>query len=188
MQHPILFIHGFGGSRKEFQPIISYLKRHGDVPCYEFCYNKKFGEVSLRVIAAELHNFIVAQVTEPVIDIVAVSQGGIIARYYLSHFDDVIVRKCITLCTPHQVTYLAYLGRRIGVRELRPGSDLLRELDTVKTQYFAIYNPLDLMVFPGSRARFSSAQENKMVVSPLHQLTFWNKRTLEYVVSTLGKT
>lgn len=187
MKRPILFIHGFGGGRYEFQPIIRFLKKHGDYTCYEFIYDKKFGQVSLKTIAAQLHKYICEHVKEPELDIVAISQGGIIARYYIAHYADRKIRKCVTLCTPHSGSSLACIGVFPGIKELQPDSVLLEELDTHRAEYYAVYNPLDLMVFPGWRAKMKEAKVNKKVFALLHPLTFWKKETLEFILSVLSE-
>lgn len=185
MKNPILFIHGFGGGSYEFNPIIRYLKSYGNPVCYEFHYKKRFGQVSLAVIAQELHEFIIANVPEPEFDIVAISQGGVIARYYIAHYQDRKIRKCITLCTPHRGSLLAYVGIFPGIKELKPSSFLLKELDVRKAEYYAVYNPLDLMVFPGWFAKLKEAKENKRVFSLLHPFTFSNTATLKFIYDTL---
>jgi len=145
-KNPVLFIHGFAGGKKEYQPIISYLSSRNSLKSYEFSYVQNIGQVSLRVIADQLHRFIKDNVVEKEIDIVALSQGGVVARYYIKHFDDVRIGKCITLCTPHKGSMLANIGILPGIKDLQPESALLAELDTDRAQYYAVYNPLDLMV------------------------------------------
>ncbi len=186
MKHPILFIHGFAGGSYEFKPIIRYLKSHDDPVCYEFVYKKKFGQVSLKVIAQELHEFIITHVPEPELDIVAISQGGVIARYYIAHYQDRKIRKCITLCSPHHGSLLAYIGILPGIKELQPHNSFLKKLDVKKAEYYAVYNPADLMVFPGWFAKFREAKENKRVLSLLHPLTFSNQATLKFIYNTLS--
>lgn len=185
MKNPIVFIHGFGGGSYEYKPIIRYLKKHDDPVCYEFCYKKKFGQVSLKVIAQELHEFILAHVTEPELDIVAISQGGVIARYYIAHYQDRKIRKCITLCSPHQGSLLAYIGILPGIKELQPSSSFLKELDVKNAEYYAVYNPADLMVLPGWFAKLREAKENKKVFSLLHPFTFSDRTTLKFIYNTL---
>lgn len=187
MKKSVLFIHGFGGGKYEYKPVIKFLKDHGDFVCYEFEYNEKFGLTSLKLIAEKLHKYVSEFVKEPEIYIIGFSQGGIIVRYYIRHFSDKKVKKCITLCTPHKGSLIAsVVGVFPGIKELQPNSQLLKELDT-KTDYYAVYNPLDLMVFPGWRARLDCAKENKMIFSFSHQLTFWRKKTLKYILSILEK-
>jgi triacylglycerol lipase len=117
---------------------------------------------------------------------IGISQGGIIARYQIAKVADNKVRKCITLCSPHHGSWLAYLAPLPGIKDLRPNSRLLQELDNAKAQYHAVYNPLDLMVFPGWSAKLEAAQENKRIYSPLHQLTFKKKETFNHILSILN--
>jgi triacylglycerol lipase len=188
MKNPILFIHGFGGGKYEYQPVIRFLKKHSNPVCYEFVYKDKFGQSSMKLIAEDLHKYIVKNIPEQELDIIGFSQGGIIARYYISHYSDKKINKCITLCTPHSGSLMAYVGFFPGIKELQPNSLLLKDLDTGKAEYYAVYNPLDLFVFPGWHAKFKFAKENKRVFALLHQLTFWNKRTLNFISSVLEKT
>ena len=186
MNYPILFIHGFAGGKYEYQPIISFLKTHGDPVCYEFFYARKFGQVSISAIGDELHEFIVKHISEPEIDVIAFSQGGVIARWYIAHYQDKKIRKCITLCSPHSGSLVANIGVLPGIKDLQPNSPLLEQLDTKKAEYYAVYNPLDLMVFPGWSAKLACARENKKILALSHQLTFWRKKTLRYILSVLS--
>ncbi len=186
MTHPVVFIHGFKGGTHEYQQIIKYLNIYGDAVCYEFSYNEKFGQVSLKNIAEKLHEFILANCVESEIDIVALSQGGVIARYYIGKYHDRKIRKCITICTPHHGSLLAYLGIFPGIKELQPRSLFLKELDTNHAEYYAVYNPLDLMVFPGWSGIFARAKENKRVVSLFHPLTFSHPETLAFIRTALS--
>jgi len=186
MNNPILFIHGFGGGKYEYKPVIKFLNNNGDHKCYEFVYKEKFGQSSLKIIAEHLHKYVAEHIAEPKLDIVAISQGGIIARYYISNYSDKKIDKCVTLCTPHSGSLVAYFGFLPGIKELRPGSQLLKNLDTKKAEYYAVYNPFDLFVFPGWKAKLNCAKENKKIYSALHQFTFWNKRTLNFILSALN--
>ncbi len=189
---PILFIHGFGGGAYEFQPIIRYLKKRGYDKFYEFTYEKKHGDIPLSEVAKELADFVKQNVTEQGFHIIGVSQGGIIARYYLQNFNKKIVPKCVTLCTPHNGSLMAYLSNKPGFVDLRPGSKLLRELEEHEhkvslTLFYGVYTPFDLMVFPGWYAKNKFANEMKMVLAPLHPLAFWWPSTLRFVLRVLEK-
>ena len=73
---PILLVHGFGGDRRQYRPIIEYLSQRGFVNFYEFEYGNSFGQVSVRDIAQLLSEYVHAQVKENRIFIIGVSQGG----------------------------------------------------------------------------------------------------------------
>ncbi|MDP2630328.1 MAG: hypothetical protein Q8P56_02875 [Candidatus Uhrbacteria bacterium] len=186
MKNPVLFIHGFGGGAFEYEPIIRFLSERGTFKSYQFSYQENLGQVSLRILARQLHEFICSNVSENEIDIIALSQGGIIARLYIAQYDDIRVRKCITLCTPHHGSLLAYFGILPGIKELQPSSILLKELDCTKARYFAVYNPFDLMVVPGWSGYLEEAEENKRVWALFHPLTFFHPKTLRFIERVLG--
>jgi triacylglycerol lipase len=186
---PIVFLHGFGGGRYEFQPIIRFLKKHGFLKFYEFTYVEKFGEVHLTELEKKFSDFIKNNVKEKNIIIIGISQGGIIARIFLGRNKNKIVEKCITLCTPHNGSLSAYLLKRKGFLDLRPNSELLSNLnnsDETKLTFYSVYTPFDLMVFPGWNAKFSKAKENKRVFALLHPLAFWCKPTLRFILKSLN--
>ena len=87
---PILFIHGIGGSKKQYQPIIRYLRKKGINNFYEFSYESRIGLHPIKVIARELSEFIDKNIKKENIDIIAFSQGGIIALAYLKFYKKII--------------------------------------------------------------------------------------------------
>ena len=185
---PIVFIHGFGGGAYEFQPIIKFLKKNKIVKFYEFTYDKNWGEVSIKDIAREFDLFVNKNIKEKVVNIIGISQGGIIARLFLQKNNSLSVKKLITLCTPHSGSLLAYLWSSPGFIDLRPGSKVLKLINGENDNviYYSVYNSLDLMVFPGTNAKFGKAKKNKMVISLLHPLTFWAKPTLKFILTSLN--
>jgi triacylglycerol lipase len=186
---PIVFIHGMGGGTYEYQPIIRILRENGFEKFYEFSYEEKFGELSLTELGKRFDKYVAANVAEKEFNIIALSQGGIIARYFIMINKKKTVKKCITLCTPHKGSLMAYLSRTPGFIDLRPSSDLLKSLENRndKTKHYSVYNPIDISVFPGTNAILESASENKRIVSLLHHLTFRNQSTLKFILRVLTK-
>jgi hypothetical protein len=54
MKHPIVLVHGFGGGRHEFKPIVTFLKQHGHTEIYEFTYKEKWGLTPTRDSSEEI--------------------------------------------------------------------------------------------------------------------------------------
>lgn len=192
---PILFIHGFGGYNEQYQPIMKYLMERGFTQFYEFNYDKKFGFVSIKVIAQELAEFINKNVKEETINIIGFSQGGIIALAYLKYFKNLPacrhgreVNKLFTICTPHKGSRLAKIMNLPGLIDLRPKSNLLEELETfikdTKINIYSVYTPFDLMVFPGWNAR-SEFGKQKIVFAPTHPSAFSWPATLKFIYNNL---
>jgi len=170
---PILFVHGLFGSKKEYQSILRYLRKRGFSNFYEFEYKNNWGQVGIKKIAKELADFVDKNIKEDSFNIVAISQGGIISLTYLRYSNKKLVGKLFTICSPHQGTFDAYLLNRPGLIDLRPGSELLKEVEEfgkqIKTEIFATYTPFDLTVFPGwyAKPRYGKI---KMILAPAHPL------------------
>ncbi|MCX6720944.1 MAG: hypothetical protein NTW11_04025, partial [Candidatus Staskawiczbacteria bacterium] len=191
---PILFIHGFGGYVEQYQPIIKYLEKKGFEKFYEFEYNKKFGLTSINVVAKELADYIGKNIKEDTIDIISLSQGGIIALTYLKDYlplqkeREINIDKIFTLCTPYKGSELAKVADFPGFIDLRPGSKLLKGLEVFvkqnKINIYSVYTPFDLTVFPGWNAK-STVGKSKIVFAPTHPAVFSYPSALKFIYKGL---
>lgn len=178
----VVFIHGFAGGEYEH----TFLKKSiiDKCECFDFTYREKYGNISLVELAKRLNYFIEENVSSDIISIIGISQGGIIARYYIENLAKKKVEKCFCICSPSNGSYLAYLIRRVGVCELRPKSKFLNNLSCKKSEYYCVYTPFDLMVIPG----WSSIMKNSInqrVYSLFHHLAFRSKKTIKFVRDNL---
>lgn len=186
---PVLFIHGLTGWRFHYFPLENYLKKKGIRKIYEFNYEKRFGEVSLREIARDLNKFIKERVKEKKIIIIGLSQGGLIANYYVQNYKNP-VNKCISICTPFKGVWWASLLSRPGLKDLRLKSDFVKEIESnikkerKKTKVYSIWTPFDLIAFPGWNSKLQGSK-SKMVLAPGHHLAFWSLGTKRAVWSFL---
>jgi triacylglycerol lipase len=187
---PIILIHGFGASTKQYISIVKYLKEKGIGNIYEFDYPNKFGFLSLKANAKDLAEFIEQNIKEKNINLIGISQGGIIALAYLKFYKNREVKKLFTLCTPHKGSVLAKKVKLPGIIELRPDSQLLKELEDFakesKIEIYSVYTPFDLMVFPGWNAK-TDCGKNKMVLAPLHPLAFVWPSVKKFIHDNLTK-
>jgi triacylglycerol lipase len=186
---PLLLIHGFGGGMRDYRALQRFLAAHGYTnEIHTFLYKRKYGQVSLEELADELAEYIRTRM-HTTFSVVAYSQGGLIFRTCMLRHPELAqqVEKVITVCTPHQGSIIAYLGIGKGVKDLRPNSALLQKLDAHDDglRYYAVYNPFDPVVFPGTNARFPKAIINERVPGISHSLTFGNARTLAFIERTL---
>ncbi|MBI4545012.1 MAG: alpha/beta fold hydrolase [Gemmatimonadetes bacterium] len=124
------------------------------------------------------------------VDIVAHSMGGLAVRYYLSYLGGSnYVRRVVFLATPHQGTWLAYLGWGQGGREMRPGSALLERLNRGRivpagVRAISIRTPADLRVFPRHSTQIAHAL-NLRVCCPSHPGLIRDRRAFETVKQAL---
>jgi triacylglycerol lipase len=93
------------------------------------------------------------------VDVVGHSLGGLIARYYVQRLDGHRrVHTGVTIATPHSGTYTAWLLSPIPlVRQLRPGSELFRELSEpaphCTTRFVTFSSTADPMILPSRNGR-----------------------------------
>ncbi|HKS48437.1 MAG TPA: alpha/beta fold hydrolase [Amycolatopsis sp.] len=140
--------------------IFTELKQALPGPIVSFSYSPLIGDVraAARRLAEQIEELCtVAGVSK--VDLVGHSLGGLIARYYVQRLDgDTRVENVVTIATPHRGTMTAWLLSPWPlVRQLRPGSDLLRELAEpaagCATRFVAFSSTADALVLPARNAQ-----------------------------------
>jgi triacylglycerol lipase len=126
-------------------------------------------------------------------DVIGYSMGGLVFRYVIQRLGGKdLFRTFISIATPHHGTVTAYLRRGEGVRQMRPGSELLRELNgdpnpwgSVKVYSFR--TPLDLMVLP-SNSPIICCSANKQFMVLCHPWMTHSKRVAAGIINALDET
>ncbi|WP_353354994.1 alpha/beta fold hydrolase [Intrasporangium sp. DVR] len=157
-QTPIVLIHGMVDNRSIFTVLRRGLVRRGFGRIETVTY--PIGTRDVRAAAARLGDEvdrIVAETGYERIHVIGHSLGGLIARYYVTRLGgDQRVHTLVTLGTPHHGSYLAYAWNTGLTRQLRPGSELLRELAQpvrdCRTRFIAYWSDLDQVVVPQHHA------------------------------------
>ncbi len=156
---PIILLHGIVDNHTVFSVLRRGLRRRGFGRVVTVNYSSLTGDI--RALAHRLAA-VVEQVTEETgyerVHIVGHSMGGLIARYYVQRLEgDARVHTLVTLGTPHQGTNLAYALPHPLVRQLRPGSDVVRELEQpapgCRTRMVAVWSDLDQLLSPKQSAK-----------------------------------
>lgn len=156
---PILLIHGIVDNHTIFALMRRNLLRRGFGRVRTFSYSPL--TLDVRRTATRLGTEI-EQLCEQSgyerIHVIGHSLGGLIARYYVQRLGgDARVHTCVTLGTPHSGTQTARLLPWPLVRQLRPGSELMTELDRpapdCRTRFLAFYSDTDQLIVPQRRAR-----------------------------------
>jgi len=134
------------------------LRRRGFGRVVNVNYSSIFGDI--RVLADRLAT-IVEEVCEETgyerVHVVGHSMGGLVARYYVQRLGgDERVHTLVTLGTPHAGTLWAFTMPHPLVRQLRPGSDVVRELaepaQGCRTRFVAVWSDLDQLMVPKQSA------------------------------------
>ncbi|MFE0703714.1 lipase family alpha/beta hydrolase [Streptomyces sp. NPDC058872] len=159
-RRPVVLLHGFVDNRSVFVLLRRSLARHGrdhieslnyspltcDLRAAAELLGRRVDEISARTGHAE-------------VDVVGHSLGGLIARYYVQRLGgDSRVRTLVTLGTPHAGTTVAPLADAHPlVRQMRPGSEVLRELagpaGGCRTRLVSFWSDLDQVMVPVETAR-----------------------------------
>jgi pimeloyl-ACP methyl ester carboxylesterase len=156
---PVLLVHGLIDNRSIFTVMRRSLRRRGFTSVCSWNYSPLLTDVprGARDLGDHLER-ICQQTGHDRVHVVGHSLGGLIARYYvqrLGGYDR--VESLVTLGTPHSGSVLAHVLPTPLVRQLRPGSPLLRELDEpapgCRTPVTAVYSDLDQVVRPTTSGR-----------------------------------
>ena len=188
--NPVLLIHGIGDTAAVFRRMQRYLEEHG-LRVHSFDLVPNDGSSSLTLLAGQLDAYVRSTFADgETIDLVGFSMGGLISRWYLQRLGGMErVRRFVSIATPHQGTWMAYLRRNPGAREMRPGSaflaDLNRDIDSLGGASFtSIWTPLDLMIVPATSSRAPNARSVITWVAA-HPLMTRDARVLREVLRTL---
>jgi triacylglycerol lipase len=147
--------------------------------------------VGLEELAEQLKTFIDAHAgpAQP-IDLVGFSMGGLVARYYVQRLGGLDrVKHLITLGTPHHGTWMAYVLQNVGSRQMRPGSDFLRDLDRDRERLkelscTSLWTPFDLIILPATSSRISFGK-NIRTWRLVHPGLVWSKKSMKIVEALL---
>jgi len=153
-----------------------------------------WGQEGMDVLAGQLQAFVAERLPagEP-FDLVGYSMGGLVGRYYLQRLDGLKrVRRFVTIATPHRGSLLAYAYGNPGFRQMRPGSEFLRDLDRdvnrlAPTGFTSLWTPLDLIVLPARSSVVPTARCRK-VWALGHPFMVWQRHCHRAVAESLGET
>ena len=112
------------------------------------------------------------------------------ARHYLHDLDGrSSVRRFVSVSGPHHGTLTAYLGWKIGTRQMRPGSRFLQDLNAGDGRWgdvevSSFWTPFDLVVVPATSSVLEGANNQAFRVALHHQMLS-DDRVLEAVIQAL---
>jgi pimeloyl-ACP methyl ester carboxylesterase len=160
---PVLLVHGLVDNRSVFSVMQRSLRRRGFAHVCTWNYSPLLTDIARGAadLGARIER-ICEQTGHDRVHVVGHSLGGLIARYLVQRRGgDRRVESLMTLGTPHQGSVLAHVVPTPLIRQLRPGSPVLRELAEpapgCRTTVTAIYSDLDQMVLPTSSGRCDHA-------------------------------
>jgi triacylglycerol lipase len=190
-KNPVVLVHGIKDDARKMQRMARYLRREGWT-AYTVTLAPSWGQVGLDELARQLAAFV--DETFPrgeKFDLVAFSMGGLVSRYYVQRLGGIErVERFVTISSPHNGTWMAWLIPNPGCRQMRPQSDFLRDLnndiDTLdRLQFTSIWTPLDLTIVPPKSSCVRVGRAIKLWM-PAHPLMVLHPRAWHLVADVLG--
>jgi triacylglycerol lipase len=188
---PVILVHGIHSDANCMRRLERYLRAQGR-PVYAPTLSPCTGCLPLEDLAQQLAAYVDAQLAGRKFDLVAFSMGGLISRYYVQRLGGAKrVEHFVTMATPHNGTRLAWLHPGVGVRQMRPGSDFLRDLQTDANvlrdvKFTSFYTPLDTVVVPAKSSAMPQAR-NIAMWATIHPSFLLEKRCLKAVGNVLAE-
>jgi len=192
---PVLLVHGLVDNRSVFTVMRRSLRRRGFAQVCSWNYSPMLADVATGAAALGEHiERVCEQTGHEQVHVVGHSLGGLISRYHVQRQGgDRRIASLVTLGTPHQGSLWAHMLPTPLVRQLRPGSPLLRELAEpapgCRTPITAIYSTLDEMVVPTGSGRCDHPDldaRNVLVRGVGHMSLPMNRGVADEVAATLA--
>ena len=156
---PVVLVHGLVDNRSVFSVMSRSLRRRGFAHVGTWNYSPLLTDVAGGAADLGAHIERVCERTgHDQVHVVGHSLGGLISRYYVQRLrGDRRVASLVTLGTPHAGSVWAHVVPTSLIRQLRPGSPVIRELaepaPDCRTPITAVYSDLDQMVVPTASGR-----------------------------------
>jgi triacylglycerol lipase len=191
-RHPVLLIPGLNDTAKIFHTMSAQLENRGwEVHIVEVFPSN--GTVGIDKLAIQVDNYVQSHFSPTqALDLVGLSMGGIIGRYYIQKMGGIErVKRYISLSSPHQGTIVAYFSQNPAAIQMRPNSTLLTELNRddrwlAELDVTSIWTPWDLMILPASSSRLPKVQEEVLHVS-FHGFVAKNNAVISAVARSLSR-
>lgn len=190
---PVLVLHGIFDPAYRVLPLVRGLRERG-LPIVRRARLPALGTTRIEVLAqqlAERVERVCEQHESEQLDLVGYSMGALVARTYLQRFGgSERVRTFVSICGPHRGTLTAYALPLAGVREMRPGSALLRTLghdvsQLADVRVHCLYTPYDAMIVPASSAVLDGAASVHRMPVPAHHRMLRDARVYDLVARLL---
>ena len=188
----VALAHGIWDTAKIFRKLRQTLEAEG-YACIEIDFQPSSGANGLEKLAEQLRDAIDSGARDAAsIDLIGFSMGGLVGRYYLQRLGGLEkVRRFLTISSPHGGSWTCFFPLGKGVRQMRPGSrflvDLDQDLERLKAvEFTSFYTPFDLMVIPAGSSK-TSVSRNVSFPAAWHSWMLVEPRVHESVLDFLAR-
>jgi triacylglycerol lipase len=191
-RNPILLVHGLMDTSFKMRTIAKHLRDLG-WQVYDIDLSANNGDTRLEILAGQVADLIDRTFApQQQIDLLGFSMGGLVTRYYIQRLGGIDrVQRYITISAPHRGTVAAHFSWRVGCMQMRPDSELMRDLnsdvDRLKSLNFtSLWTPFDLIILPPSSSQLGIGTEESIPVLA-HPLMVSDPRVLCAIVTALSQ-
>lgn len=192
-RNPVILVHGIYNTIAKFNTMAHYLENLG-YSVHRFNLKPNNGKGCLETLAEQVNHYINHTfLPKQPIDLIGFSMGGLITRYYLQRLGGINrVHRYINIAAPNQGTLTAYTLPHIGIKQMRPNSQFLQDLNKdvveslTKINVTIIWTPYDLMIFPAHRSRMKVGTEIKLPILS-HEWMVRDTRLLKAISQALSQ-
>jgi triacylglycerol esterase/lipase EstA (alpha/beta hydrolase family) len=186
---PVLLVHGVLCNAGVWLGMRASLRARGLGPIYTIDLVPPLASIDdfSDQLAARIEA-ILAQTGARTVSLVGHSMGGLVARAYLRRHGAARVARVVTVGTPHDGSVLAWLFPGEPLREMRPGNDWLRALNSTAlppVPIVSIWSWHDSMVAPQASSNLSGAR-NVVIHGVGHNALLRDRRVAALVAEALG--
>ncbi len=191
---PVLLVHGMFSTGKDLADLQQYLATRGFAPVVAMDLSANDGTVGI----AELSTEVAAAVEQlrketgrAQIDIVGYSMGAMVSRHYIQRRGGKdMVRRFVSIAGPHHGVIGGLLSDRPGIRDMRPESPLVQDLESdpnpfAAVEVFDFWFPLDAIIVPSISAILRGSRLSCPFIVKSHNDMIHDGRTQAAVAEVL---
>lgn len=184
MARPTIILDGLWGRPRRFEPLRRAIASSIG-PAEIFPYDSG-GRAVVQTSAAKLAAQVAAMGTA--VNLVGYSMGGLVVCAAVLLEPTLSVARVVFLNTPHHGSLAAWLLNWPGVRQMRPGSELLRQLHAAPWTIpsLTVWTRGDLMVLPNRNARWPELGREYRCRLPAHVGPIYSRAVRRRVVAFLA--
>jgi triacylglycerol lipase len=192
----ILLVHGIWNTGQQFARLQAELERAGIGPVRTVDLLPNSGAAPLSTLAHQVGDAarrLLEESGSQRIDVVGFSMGSLVCRCWIQrHGGRKLVRRFVSIAGPHRGTLSAYALSLAGVRDMRPGSALLADLEQPddvwnEVELHCLWTPFDLMIMPGKSGVLSEARSVHRFPVLLHRHMIQDRRVIAAVIGILSR-
>lgn len=186
----VLLVHGIWDAGERFDRMRAAMVDAGlpDVRAIDLAPND--GSAPIESLARQVERA-AGELPDP-LDVVGFSMGALVTRYWVQRLHGKArARRFVSISGPHAGTLTAFAIAKRGVRQMRPKSPLLAELDADpdpwgRCEVHTVWTPYDLMIVPARSSRLRRAAYDHCIPIALHRWMITHPRAIRTVLSILA--